>query len=108
MWSKIKHRNITPLLGVCFGFAQSARPGLVHPAYRNGTIIEYLQKHPHANTMNLVSRKETVHRDSYLIAFQVYQAASGLQHMHDLNTVHGDLKAVGSSCDNECVRLNLT
>lgn len=64
----------------------------------NGTLDEYVRKHPTTNRVQLVSTHQLtsviIHR--FKLCRQIYQVAQGLQHMHEKTPpiIHGDLKAV--------------
>lgn len=47
-----RHPNVLPFYGVSTTVADFC---LVFPWYKNGTIMEYLEKRPDANRFNLVS-----------------------------------------------------
>ncbi|KAF9449236.1 kinase-like protein [Macrolepiota fuliginosa MF-IS2] len=73
-WHKLCHRHISQL----FGIAQSTHSiGMVSPWYDNGTICEYVKRHPQANKLKLL-----------------IQVASGIAYLHNFRPViiHGDLK----------------
>jgi len=69
------HENIVDFLGTMnWGGGQLA---LVSLYVEHGTVVQYVKKHAGANRERLV-----------------LNIANGLNHMHDFNIVHGDLKAV--------------
>ena len=52
MWKRLKHPNIVPFLGVLI----SVPPlGIVHDWMENGTITDYVRKHPQLDRAGLVS-----------------------------------------------------
>ncbi|KII90401.1 hypothetical protein PLICRDRAFT_52140 [Plicaturopsis crispa FD-325 SS-3] len=73
-WSQLSHRNIQPFLG----FSEDVGPsvGLISPLCKEGTVLEYMNKHPDANRSTFV-------RD----------AADGLEYLHSKKVIHGDLHA---------------
>ncbi|KAK6978024.1 glycoside hydrolase family 76 protein [Favolaschia claudopus] len=73
VWSKLKHRNILPFIGVCDDLAPT--PVLISPFYKYGHVGTYLKKHPHINRIDIV-----------------HGIACGLQFLHVNEVVHGDLK----------------
>jgi len=75
IWSAVQHRNITPFLGISLDFDRLFTPCLVSPYYRHGDIINYLNNHPNANKLALVS-----------------QVTLALSYLHGLRIVHGDVK----------------
>ncbi|CAE6452267.1 unnamed protein product, partial [Rhizoctonia solani] len=74
-WSRMEHPNIHRLQGVIMFRDQYL--GMVSEWMDNGNLHEYLRKQPSA--------------DRYQLCVHV---ASGLEYMHNCNTVHGDLKAL--------------
>ncbi|CAE7154799.1 unnamed protein product [Rhizoctonia solani] len=75
LWSRMSHLNIHHLLGVILFRDQYL--GMVSEWMDNGNLHQYLRKHPEADRHELC-----------------LDIASGLEHMHSRNTVHGDLKAL--------------
>lgn len=59
----------------------------------NGTLCDYLRGCPGANRLLLV-RERSQTDSSLLILSQMRDVASGLEHIHDMMIVHGDLKSV--------------
>lgn len=55
IWSKVIHKNITPLYGFSSGFGQDLIPSLVSPYYHYGNITEYLKGRHSVNVMELVT-----------------------------------------------------
>lgn len=51
----VNHQNISPLLGISFGFDRPDRPCLVFPYYPHGEISGYLTKHPSVEKLPLAS-----------------------------------------------------
>jgi len=72
-WAKLSHRNITPFLG----YQSGEEPLLISPFYQNGSLVKYLEDHPQAPKLKLLS-----------------QTAQGLIYLHNLvpPAVHGDIK----------------
>ncbi|KAJ7718241.1 kinase-like domain-containing protein [Mycena metata] len=73
VWSRLKHKNILPFIGVCYDLAPT--PVLISPFYKSGHVGTYLKKH------------RTIKREGL-----VHDVAAGLDFLHANNIVHGDLK----------------
>ena len=67
----------------------------------NGLVVEYVRNNPNVNRIRLVSRHLfTFEETSPLIVtaiFQVTGVARGLEYLHSLGVVHGDVTPVGTS-----------
>ncbi|KAF7979494.1 hypothetical protein HWV62_42340 [Athelia sp. TMB] len=46
LWNELRHPNILPLYGICFGLIAPTFPGLVCPYYGNHNAAEYLRIRP--------------------------------------------------------------
>ncbi|KAJ3338741.1 hypothetical protein HDU93_009147 [Gonapodya sp. JEL0774] len=77
VWWKLKHQNILPLLGACID--AQGEPYMISPLMENGSVMEYLYKHPEANTPR---RKLELLSD----------ICSGLDYLHEMGIIHTDLK----------------
>ncbi|KXN88557.1 hypothetical protein AN958_07193 [Leucoagaricus sp. SymC.cos] len=75
LWAHLSHQNILPFYGVYAPREPIQRVGIVSPWIDNGDLDVYLTKHPES------SRLPFVH------------IISGLEYLHNLNIVHGDIKA---------------
>jgi serine/threonine protein kinase len=53
VWSRLKHKNILPFIGICDDLAPT--PVLISPFYKFGHVGTYLRKHPDINRNELVS-----------------------------------------------------
>ncbi|KAF8597629.1 kinase-like protein [Ceratobasidium sp. AG-I] len=72
-WSKLKHDNVLVLVGL----AQfNGRIAMISPWMTNGTLLQYISAHPQTDRGQLG-----------------YHIASGVEYLHNMGTVHGDLKA---------------
>ncbi|RLN76268.1 hypothetical protein BBJ28_00020977 [Nothophytophthora sp. Chile5] len=71
IWFELNHANLIKLLGAC----HEGRPFFVCEPANEGTLVEYLKG-----------------KNLETIWVSLLGAAKGLQHLHDLGIVHGDLK----------------
>ncbi|KAF9643193.1 kinase-like protein [Thelephora ganbajun] len=71
-WRHLRHPNILPLLGVNL---QQQRFAMISEWMDHGNINEFIKKHEGVNHVQLL-----------------VDAATGLEYMHSLHMVHGDLK----------------
>ncbi|KAG8699584.1 hypothetical protein FRC08_005212 [Ceratobasidium sp. 394] len=73
VWSKYQHLNLLEL----FGFAQfRGRIAMVSPWMENGNLSQYVSRNPGVDRCRLC-----------------VQVCEGLTYLHNMDTVHGDLKA---------------
>ncbi|KAG9109089.1 hypothetical protein FRC07_008368, partial [Ceratobasidium sp. 392] len=72
-WSKLKHENVLKLLGFAMFQGQLA---MISRWMENGTLNDYIRKHPEEDRWDLCC-----------------QVAEGLEYIHSVSMVHGDLKA---------------
>jgi len=57
VWSSLQHKNILKCLGFTYAFSLEGYrglPALVSPWMENGTVIDYLEKNPNADRLQLV------------------------------------------------------
>ncbi|KAJ7504616.1 kinase-like domain-containing protein [Mycena galericulata] len=78
IWRQLAHPNLLPFFGVYFLADTRPRLCLVSPWMENGNIYNYLR----SNTAGI--NRLTL----------VLDVAIGLEHLHSLKLVHGDLKAI--------------
>ncbi|KAJ7841478.1 kinase-like domain-containing protein [Mycena olivaceomarginata] len=74
VWRQLRHANVLPFLGLYD--IDEACPFLISPFLNSGHVGQYLGNHPHANRNHLL-----------------YDVAAGLKYLHDLDIIHGNLKA---------------
>ncbi|CAE6484396.1 unnamed protein product [Rhizoctonia solani] len=73
VWSKCKHPNILPLIGVA---EFRGRMAMISPWMDNGNLFQFLSRNPDV--------------DRYEMCIQI---AEGVSYLHDAKLVHGDIKA---------------
>ncbi|KAG8898298.1 hypothetical protein FRB99_007543 [Tulasnella sp. 403] len=72
-WQALSHPNILKFLGTC---TLSAELYLVSPYQENGSLLQYIRNNPDANRPKFI-----------------YEIATALEYLHDINVIHGDIKA---------------
>ncbi|KAJ7885887.1 kinase-like domain-containing protein [Mycena olivaceomarginata] len=78
IWRQLAHPNVLPFFGVYFPQEAGSRLCLVSPWMENGNVSSYLKRDPAGcNRLTLV-----------------LDVALGLEYLHGLNLVHGDLKGL--------------
>lgn len=80
-WYKAKHINILELEGIALFQGQL---GMISPWMENGSLKDYIRKHPQVNRQQLC-----------------LQVAEGLNYLHEVKMVHGDLKAANILVDEQ-------
>ncbi|KXN89682.1 Mitogen-activated protein kinase kinase kinase 5 [Leucoagaricus sp. SymC.cos] len=76
LWAHSSHPNVLPFLGVFLeGQSDSPQPCLVSPFMKSGNLKNYAARLPQKSRLPLIS-----------------DVVNGLQYLHDLGVVHGDLK----------------
>jgi serine/threonine protein kinase len=92
-WKYLRHDHIVPFLGIWDVFS----PGvcLVSEWMPEGSISQFLKRHPEVDRLphvspclRLASRLWLKHE------FQIRDIVSGLDFMHQIGVIHGDLKSV--------------
>ncbi|KAF8636795.1 hypothetical protein AX17_003257 [Amanita inopinata Kibby_2008] len=73
VWKRLRHRNIARFYGVSFQF--EGRPAIVTQWYRRGTASQYLEQ-----------------RSLYERFAMITEIADGLEYLHSVRVVHGDVK----------------
>lgn len=91
-WRHLRHQNILPLIGVNLG---PQRLVMVSEWMDHGNINEFIENHEGVNRIQLVSTCGIYLAEFLLYCFiQLIDAANGLEYMHGISMVHGDLKGV--------------
>ncbi|ESK88480.1 serine threonine-protein kinase nrc-2 [Moniliophthora roreri MCA 2997] len=81
LWTHLKHPNVLPFLGVNTELFPS-RFCLISPWMANGDIISFLQQFPNHDRLKSIA-----------------EIAAGLDYLHSLYIVHGDIKGVNILVD---------
>jgi len=83
LWSQLHHPNVLPFLGI-FLLPPSLHPAMVSEFMTNGTLVDYLGKHPDADRLHLLSG-----------------VACGLSYLHNLPVpiLHGDVRGMNILVD---------
>ncbi|KAJ3574256.1 hypothetical protein NP233_g1894 [Leucocoprinus birnbaumii] len=76
LWAHLSHPNILPFYGVYLSNEAVERICIVSPWMEYGDLLRYMSAFPESPKIPLIS-----------------DIISGLQYLHDLNIIHGDLKA---------------
>ena len=91
LWKNLSHPNVLSLIGVPHTF-EGGRFSTVSEWMVNGNIMEYVHENA-GNHLKLVGYSRPFTR--HLLNFsQLAGAIEGLQYLHDVNIVHGDLRVV--------------
>jgi len=82
LWSQLRHPNVLLFLGIFF--APPMYPAMVSEFMTNGTLVDYLSKHPDADRVHLLSG-----------------VACGLSYIHHLPVpiLHGDIRGMNVLVD---------
>ncbi|KAI9572198.1 kinase-like domain-containing protein [Boletus coccyginus] len=78
IWRRLNHPNVVPFLGIAYGFGMDGAMSLVSLWMSHGTLQNFLEVH--------ADKLGVVHRLHFLL-----DIANGLQYLHSLSIVHGDL-----------------
>ena len=92
LWMNIPHPNILQLIAVDIK-PEINRFSMVSEMMTNGNIVDYIRA-KRANRLCLVRLPFSPPRPNYRLYSQLRDVANGLQHLHGLGIVHGDLKGV--------------
>ena len=88
-WRKLDHPNILPFLDV---LKRSDYIYLVSPFIENGSLMEFIQRHPDVDRARLVSPIVAfLNHVSYRMV-QIQEAGAGIIYLHQCGIVHGDIK----------------
>jgi len=92
-WRHLRHPNVIPLLGAELDM-QTPRFRLVSEWMDNGNINEFIKNHGQVNRVQLVSYHVCVCGDWRDRFPKLVDVAHGVEYLHSLSVVHGDLKGV--------------
>ena len=91
VWQGLRHRFILPLLGIDrLTFAPSFC--MVSPWMKHGTVLKYLRDRGRGDVNRLVSTTSFLLVLSSRHVRQLLEIAQGLDYLHSMNIVHGDLR----------------
>jgi len=94
-WRHLRHPNILPLLGATLEAEEPRlRFSLVSEWMDNGNISSFVKDRGDVNRVQLVSYHVCIFRYRYDRFQKLVDVAFGLEYLHGLNFVHGDLKGV--------------
>ncbi|KAF8198805.1 kinase-like domain-containing protein, partial [Mycena galopus ATCC 62051] len=81
IWRQLCHPNLLPFFGLYY---LENRLCLISPWMDNGNVLDFLRTEPpNTDRLSLAS-----------LIIPILDVALGLQHLHEQNVVHGDLKAI--------------
>jgi serine/threonine protein kinase len=92
LWKRLDHPNILSFRGVSISQGQLC---VVSSWIENGNILEYTRKNPEVNRLHLVTPSVGVLLGKLrTIILQLAGVASGLEYLHRVNLVHGNIRGV--------------
>ncbi|KAF7309157.1 hypothetical protein MKEN_01118000 [Mycena kentingensis (nom. inval.)] len=95
IWRQLNHPNLLPFLGVYYLEDARTRLCLISPWMESGNIARYLKTNPpNINRTSLLTRCFSPLQAQAHGFRKVLDVALGLEYLHQLKLVHGDLKAV--------------
>lgn len=93
VWIKLDHPNILKFMG--YVVEENGFPALISEWMGNGTVLDYVKKHPDTDVFSLVSLLKT--RLCYTPFIEKLRGISqGLEYLHKQGIVHSDIKSVGT------------
>lgn len=93
----LKHPHILSFLGT---YVADGWMYLVSPYIDNGSLPEYLRRHPDLDRLRIVSRP-ALRAGRRSNTFQLREIAEGLAYLHEHRVVHGDVKGHNVLISNE-------